>query len=114
MGSSEEACIEVMTRHVQRVNSIYRSIDFDMDGKPDNISFMIKRVKVHTDEALNDPTYRFPGNYGVEKFLEIFSGIIFLVILCFQFCGKAAQCLDEISRYNFVLLEFLHISMINH
>jgi disintegrin and metalloproteinase domain-containing protein 10 len=45
-----------------------------MDGKPDNISFMIKRIKVHTEEALADPSYRFPGNYGVEKFLEIFSG----------------------------------------
>jgi len=73
MGRSEEACIEVMTRHVQRVNSIYRAVDFDMDGKPDNISFMIKRIKVHTQDALEDPSYRFPGNYGVEKFLEIFS-----------------------------------------
>ena len=35
---------------------------------------MIKRIKVHTNESLNDPKYRFPGNYGVEKFLEIFSG----------------------------------------
>jgi hypothetical protein len=24
--------------------------------------------------ALKDPSYRFPGNYGVEKFLELFSG----------------------------------------
>merc|ERR1719242_1440919 len=32
-----------------------------------------KRIKVHSQEALKDPTYRFPGNYGVEKFLEIFS-----------------------------------------
>ena len=38
---------------------------------------MIKRIKVHSQEALKDPTYRFPGNYGVEKFLEIFSGVIF-------------------------------------
>jgi disintegrin and metalloproteinase domain-containing protein 10 len=45
-----------------------------MDGKADNISFMIKRIKVHTEESLADPSYRFPGNYGVEKFLEIFSG----------------------------------------
>jgi hypothetical protein len=35
---------------------------------------MIKRIKVHTSESLNDPSYRFPGNYGVEKFLELFSG----------------------------------------
>ena len=35
---------------------------------------MIKRIKVHTSKALKDPSYRFPGNYGVEKFLEIFSG----------------------------------------
>lgn len=35
---------------------------------------MIKRIKVHNLNALKDPTYRFPGNYGVEKFLELFSG----------------------------------------
>ncbi|XP_063989410.1 disintegrin and metalloproteinase domain-containing protein 10-like isoform X1 [Diachasmimorpha longicaudata] len=71
--ATEEACIEVMTRHVQRVNSIYKHTDFNQDGRPDNISFMIKRVKVHNAEALKDPNYRFPGNYGVEKFLELFS-----------------------------------------
>uniref|UniRef100_T1IUZ6 ADAM10 endopeptidase n=1 Tax=Strigamia maritima TaxID=126957 RepID=T1IUZ6_STRMM len=72
MGSIE-ACIETMTRHVQRVNSIYKVTDFDQDGHPDNISFMIKRIKVHTPQALKDPNYRFPSNYGVEKFLELFS-----------------------------------------
>ncbi|KRT86861.1 hypothetical protein AMK59_2346, partial [Oryctes borbonicus] len=71
---TEEACIEVMTRHVQRVNSIYRSTDFNQDGKSDNITFMVKRIKVHTLDALKDPLYRFPNNYGVEKFLELFSG----------------------------------------
>ncbi|EGI69097.1 Disintegrin and metalloproteinase domain-containing protein 10, partial [Acromyrmex echinatior] len=70
---TEEACIEVMTRHVQRVNSIYKHTDFNQDGRPDNISFMIKRVKVHSEDALRDPHYRFPGNYGVEKYLELFS-----------------------------------------
>lgn len=70
---TEEACIEVMTRHVQKVNSIYKHTDFNQDGRPDNISFMIKRVKVHNGEAVKDPNYRFPGNYGVEKFLELFS-----------------------------------------
>lgn len=48
--------------------------DFNSDGKPDNITFMIKRIKVHNMNALKDPSYRFPGNYGVEKFLELFSG----------------------------------------
>lgn len=47
---------------------------FNGDGKPDNITFMIKRIKVHNMNALKDPMYRFPGNYGVEKFLELFSG----------------------------------------
>ncbi|XP_050712620.1 uncharacterized protein LOC126996286 [Eriocheir sinensis] len=70
---SEEACIETMTRHVQRVNNIYRVTDFDLDDDEDKIGFMIKRIKVHTTEALNDSAYRFPGNYGVEKFLELFS-----------------------------------------
>ncbi|XP_020711523.2 disintegrin and metalloproteinase domain-containing protein 10-like [Athalia rosae] len=71
--NSEEACIEVMTRHVQKVNAIYRYTDFNQDGQPDNISFMIKRVKVHGEDALQDPTYRFTGSYGVEEFLELFS-----------------------------------------
>ncbi|GJQ82949.1 hypothetical protein Trydic_g5949 [Trypoxylus dichotomus] len=75
---TEEACIEVMTRHVQRVNSIYRSTDFNQDGKTDNITFMVKRIKVHTLDALKDPLYRFPNNYGVEKFLELFS--VFAVV----------------------------------
>ncbi|CAG9860192.1 unnamed protein product [Phyllotreta striolata] len=70
---TEEACIEVMTRHVQRVNAIYRNTDFNQDGKNDNITFMVKRIKVHTLDALKDPLYRFPNNYGVEKFLELFS-----------------------------------------
>ncbi|KDR16966.1 Disintegrin and metalloproteinase domain-containing protein 10 [Zootermopsis nevadensis] len=70
---TEEACIEVMTRHVQRVNSIYKTTDFNQDGKPDNISFMVKRIKVYSMDALKDTTYRFPLNYGVEKFLELFS-----------------------------------------
>lgn len=50
------------------------SSDFNQDGQPDNISFMIKRVKVHGEDALNDPSYRFTGTYGVEEFLELFSG----------------------------------------
>lgn len=54
-------------------NSIFHP-DFNGDGKPDNITFMIKRIKVHNSNALKDPLYRFPGNYGVEKFLELFSG----------------------------------------
>ncbi|XP_018015066.1 uncharacterized protein LOC108671972 [Hyalella azteca] len=70
---SEEACIESITRHVQRVNSIYKVTDFDRDGKPDDIRFMIKRIKIHNQHALSDPAYRFPNNYGVEKFLELFS-----------------------------------------
>ena len=55
-------------------NSCYLLTDFDQDGKTDSISFMIKRIKVHSADALNESSYRFPGNYGVEKFLELFSG----------------------------------------
>ncbi|XP_053698666.1 uncharacterized protein LOC128745614 [Sabethes cyaneus] len=70
---SDEASIEAITRHVQRANMIYRKTDFNGDGKPDNITFMIKRIKVHNLNAVKDPTYRFAGSYGVEKFLELFS-----------------------------------------
>lgn len=54
--------------------------DFNQDGKPDNITFMIKRIKVHTLDALKDPAYRFPNNYGVEKYLELFSGNMLITI----------------------------------
>lgn len=52
---------------------IFSSADFDQDNVPDNISFLIKRIKVHTTASLNNPDYRYPENYGVEKFLELFS-----------------------------------------
>lgn len=55
-------------------NSLDFASDFNGDGKADNITFMIKRIKIHTSNALKDTSYRFPGNYGVEKFLELFSG----------------------------------------
>lgn len=58
--------------------------DFNQDGKPDNITFMIKRIKVHTLDALKDPAYRFPNNYGVEKYLELFSGNILITI--YDYC----------------------------
>ncbi|KAL9693462.1 hypothetical protein quinque_012747 [Culex quinquefasciatus] len=70
---SDEASIDAITRHVQRANMIYEKTDFNGDGKPDNITFMIKRIKVHNLNALKDPSYRFAGSYGVEKFLELFS-----------------------------------------
>ncbi|KAI4491404.1 hypothetical protein M0804_002796 [Polistes exclamans] len=58
----------------QRQNKMIKFFtDFNQDGQPDNISFMIKRVKVHGEEALQDPSYRFTGDYGVEEFLELFS-----------------------------------------
>jgi len=78
---SDEASIEAITRHVQRANTIYRNTDFNNDGKPDNITFMIKRIKVHNMNAMKDPSYRFPGNYGVEKFLELFSGKKLLITI---------------------------------
>lgn len=45
---------------------------------------MIKRIKVHNMNAVKDPSYRFPGNYGVEKFLELFSGELIMKHINFQ------------------------------
>lgn len=81
-------------------------LDFNSDNKPDNITFMIKRIKVHNMNALKDPTYRFPGNYGVEKFLELFSGNFkifhFLNILKYfslNFRGKLRSILSCVHVY---------------
>lgn len=70
---SEEAAINVMTAHIQRLNSIFRPTDFNLDGQPDDIQFMIKRVKVHTRNRTMDPTYPYDGHFEVIKFLELFS-----------------------------------------
>lgn len=45
--------------------------DFDQDGKHDEIGFIIKKIKIHTDPDVEG--YRYKGNYGVEKFLELVS-----------------------------------------
>lgn len=63
--------LKIERNNVTIIFVIFFFSDFNQDGKPDNISFMIKRVKVHSNP---DPSYKFLGNYGVEKFLEIFSG----------------------------------------
>lgn len=54
---------------------------------------MIKRIKVYTPDALNDKSYRFPGNYGVEKFLEIFSGELSytLFFISFRVCAYSKK-----------------------
>ncbi|XP_064595788.1 disintegrin and metalloproteinase domain-containing protein 10-like [Liolophura sinensis] len=69
--SNTETVIEQLTQHVQAVNAIYKNIDFDQDGKPDEIGFIIKKIKIHTDPDVEG--YRYKGNYGVEKFLELVS-----------------------------------------
>jgi hypothetical protein len=43
---------------------------------------MVKRIKVYSMDALKDSSYRFPHNYGVEKFLELFSGAYYFCCLC--------------------------------
>jgi len=70
---SEEAAINVMTGHIQRLNEIYRQTDFNLDGTSDDIQFMIKRVKVHTKNRTVDPSYPYDGHFEVIKFLEVFS-----------------------------------------
>lgn len=71
---------------------------------------MIKRIKVHNMNALKDPEYRFPGNYGVEKFLELFSGIsltqhtLFIVIpsLCLFFLSSSTESFAKNFSHNFI------------
>ncbi|XP_067653921.1 disintegrin and metalloproteinase domain-containing protein 10-like [Haliotis asinina] len=70
-GNDVDSIIEDLSQSVQSVNAIYGAIDFDGDGNADNINFIIKKIKVHTNTS--DPTYRLNGNYGVEKYLELHS-----------------------------------------
>ena len=65
------------TSHTLRLSYGYSTVlshsfaDFDKDHIADKIHFIIKRVKVHSDSTV--PGYKYPSNYGVEKYLEIFS-----------------------------------------
>lgn len=56
---------------------------------------MIKRIKIHNSNALKDPAYRFPGNYGVEKFLELFSGKLFNIL---SFIWRYKKYVREINE----------------
>lgn len=50
--------------------------------------------------ALKDPTYRFPGNYGVEKFLELFSGTVHPHTFTYNLF---IQLVDDIQQNAFML-----------
>lgn len=73
---------------------------------------MIKRIKVHTTS--DDPGYRYPGNYGVEKFLELFSGNVPALLLVKKqqsTSWKPKQCLSsckfrESPHFNRLVLLF--------
>ncbi len=76
---------------------------------------MIKRIKVHTEQALNEASYRFPGNYGVEKFLELFSGIKRIPLLLQVSRLKAVSCcrvvFRDISAIGELLIDFFPFSL---
>ena len=46
--------------------------DFDQSGSPDNINFIIKKIKVYTNSSASG--YKYNGNLGVETFLDLHSG----------------------------------------
>ena len=58
-------------RHKGLTRVIMPFSDFDDDRDADNIGFIIKRIKVHSDPT--EPGYKFPDDYGVETYLELFS-----------------------------------------
>lgn len=46
-------------------------LDFDGDGSPDNIGFIIKKIKVWTDPTVEG--YKYDGNFAVDYFLDLHS-----------------------------------------
>ncbi|XP_017775174.1 PREDICTED: disintegrin and metalloproteinase domain-containing protein 10-like [Nicrophorus vespilloides] len=48
-------CVSLTVSSVKRVNSIFRSTDFNSDGYPDNIGFRIKRIS--SNNTKNVPKY---------------------------------------------------------
>ncbi|XP_052268824.1 disintegrin and metalloproteinase domain-containing protein 10-like [Dreissena polymorpha] len=70
-GSDMDTVIEKLTLHVQVVNSIFQTIDFDGSGSPDNVGFIIKKIKVWTDPEAQG--YKYGGNFDVDFFLDLHS-----------------------------------------
>lgn len=66
---------------------------------------MIKRIKIHNSNALKDPAYRFPGNYGVEKFLELFSGKLFNI---YHLYGDIKSMWERLTRSVMKYFAFWH------
>ena len=46
-------------------------LDFDNSGGPDNIGFVIKKIKIWTDPTA--PGYEYDDNLSVEYFLDLHS-----------------------------------------
>ncbi|XP_052240254.1 disintegrin and metalloproteinase domain-containing protein 10-like isoform X2 [Dreissena polymorpha] len=70
-GSDMDTVIEKLTLHVQVVNAIFQTIDFDGSGSPNNVGFIIKKIKVWTDSKAEG--YKYSGNYDVDYFLDLHS-----------------------------------------
>ncbi|WAR29091.1 ADA10-like protein [Mya arenaria] len=70
-GSNVETVIEKLTAHVQALDTIFKAEDFDQSGGPDNIGFIIKKIKVWTDPTATG--YKYDGNYAVDYFLDLHS-----------------------------------------
>nr|XP_005998791.1 PREDICTED: disintegrin and metalloproteinase domain-containing protein 10 [Latimeria chalumnae] len=67
--TTREAVIAQISSHVKAIDTIYQTTDF---RGIQNISFMVKRIRINTthDEKVPSNPFRFP-NIGVEKFLEL-------------------------------------------
>ena len=52
-------------------NFIVVLTDFDGNSAPDNVNFIIKKIKVHTDPTAQG--YKYNGNFGVESLLDLHS-----------------------------------------
>lgn len=66
-----ETVVEKLTQYVQAANEIYNAIDFDASGSPDNIGFIIKKIKVYDNPSAAG--YKYPGAYAVDYLLDLHS-----------------------------------------
>ncbi|XP_070536788.1 disintegrin and metalloproteinase domain-containing protein 10-like [Ptychodera flava] len=68
--------IEDIILHVQSLNIMYQTVDFNDDGVADNITFAVQRLRMHTAESLDDPNYPL-GDFVTDsaEYLDSFSAM---------------------------------------
>ncbi|XP_023233365.1 disintegrin and metalloproteinase domain-containing protein 10-like isoform X1 [Centruroides sculpturatus] len=103
MGSNSEKVVAQMMFYVMNANYVFKSLDIDQDGIPDNIGFNVEKVTVFGDE--NSPNYPFRPNtnYTHTTYLDHLARYShpYCMLICFchrDFWTKSTYSVGKVKK----------------